>query len=433
MSNKLNTLGLTSNIGVQLTDSEFKTLALAIWMNSQNKNKSKRAGTTTEANATYLAFKETTIGKQLNKVELYGDYKYAYEKASQTTLDILSLPVSIDTIDNVISTLNANVSDVKSLVNDKERAEQMVIVNEKNLNVDLEKYRYIFRMLNSYDCELIGAKKTKRANGKGDTEVSITFEFSHKGMNLWKLELPMVSKAGKFVRNGSEYIVNLMPTNLEAYAMGEEDVLVLKHAYTYMIEQILTVYTENTADEGVLCHYYSKEVFENMINFVGKDGRIRALQNKVVKMLNNAKDNYTAEKTNSPIMWVDKHTSDFGRVLSENTVGVFADYNLMMKVSKKFGQFVIPGLDLLTGSTSEPAKRCRIAVGYKIGYVGHKMCVLPKEDNLSELATIFSDYKFMNPGTLRTSSKRDNSCTLVSTYNLVNPQTRIKRVTLSVK
>ncbi|MGL6101399.1 MAG: hypothetical protein ACRC0G_17505, partial [Fusobacteriaceae bacterium] len=75
--------------------------------------------------------------------------------------------------------------------------------------------------------------------------------------------------------------------------------------------------------------------------------------------------------------------------------------------------------------------RCKVAVGYQISYVNNKLCVVPKSENLHEFTKIFSEYKFSNPGTLRTSSKRDNSCTITATSNLVTPQKYVKRVTIS--
>ncbi|MGL6100326.1 MAG: hypothetical protein ACRC0G_11965, partial [Fusobacteriaceae bacterium] len=82
--NLLNTLGLTSDLGVQLTDSEVSTLSKIISESSKNKNISKRAGTTLEPSAVSTQFKPTAKGPQLKPVELFGDYAFMYNKAMET-------------------------------------------------------------------------------------------------------------------------------------------------------------------------------------------------------------------------------------------------------------------------------------------------------------------------------------------------------------
>ncbi|MGL5964194.1 MAG: hypothetical protein ACRCZ2_07365, partial [Fusobacteriaceae bacterium] len=162
------------------------------------------------------------------------------------------------------------------------------------------------------------------------------------------------------------------------------------------------------------------------------DGTVRTLQNNLSKVLNNAERDYIMNNDNSPIMWIDKHASDYSKHLNSQMVGIFMDYDTMIEVSNlNNGMLFVKGLDLLTGSTSEPAKRCKVAVGYEMSYVNNKLCVTKKSENLHELSEIFSEYKFSNAGTLRTSSKRDNSCTVTATSNLVTPQKYVKRVTIS--
>lgn len=431
MSKSLNTLGMVSNIGAQLTDSEFKTLALAIKSNADNRDKGKRAGTTIEANGVWMKFEEHTFGRQLNKVNLFGDYEYIFTKSQEVEVEPIHRDFDERAIDKVIGILDTKVTEVLIAMNDKERAEEMLISEEVAMKVDINRFRYIFRAFEVIGSKLLGIKKTIRKNGVGLSETSITFEFSHNNMKIWKLELPFVTKNGRFEKNGSEYVFNYIPKNYLEYALGEDDVLELLHPYTYLAERLLVAYKDR-AGVDVL---YEQQMLDNMLMFTNKEGRVKRFQEKIANILNNAKENYWEEKTDSPIMWIDKLTSDYGKMMKENSIGIFTSYDDMIKIANKNGgNFIVRGLDLLTGSTSEPAKRVKLAVGYKLDYTAdYRIIVVPKEDNVSALATMFSAYKFENVGTLRTSSKRDNSCTVGSTYQLTKPQNYNKRVKLSYK
>ncbi|MGL5714371.1 MAG: hypothetical protein ACRCYT_04800 [Cetobacterium sp.] len=433
MSTKIkNTLGCVSDLGSRLTNSEINTLSEIIHYASKNSAVARRAGTTTDPSLVRDKFVKSIVGYQMKPVALFGDYKYMYERANETVLKISNPKIIESNLNNVILKLDKEISKVSVASANKEKSEEMNIVSNEALNVNFARFESFFRILNNYNCIFKCARKLTRKNILGYSEASVAFDFAYDNRIVFNIELPLVNTDGRFTRNGNEYIVNLMAENFFDYAMGTDDTLVLTHPYEYLIEALLT----RSTDDGGLKSFYTPDVFGKMIesSAYNKDKSIKSIQSKLSKILMNAELDYHNDRnTNSPIMWVDKHFSDYSKHLNKQMIGVFADYNTMIAVSNQNGTFTVPGLDLLTGSTSEPAKRCNIAVGYKINYINNKLCVVKKAENLHELSQIFSEYKFSNPGTLRTSAKRDNSCTVTSTYNLVTPQTYKKRVRVEFK
>ncbi|MGL6098567.1 MAG: hypothetical protein ACRC0G_02965 [Fusobacteriaceae bacterium] len=430
MTKILNNMGCTSDLGSQLTNSEIGTLAQILSASSKNKMVAKRAGTTIEPSAVRTQFKATSEGNQLNPVELFGDYKEMYLQAENSVFTPAVRTSAENVLDSAISTLNVNSSDVIAKAKLTEDANKLEIVKTVRASVETDRVREQFKlMLSLYDCEFVSLDKVLKSNkDRTKTEVSFAFNFSFNNMSFFTIELPVINKNGRFTRNGNEYLYTLLAKNLKKYALGTDEFLELVQAYTYLIEQMLTVYV----DKGVK-NYYDASIFANMCKNVRRDGTIKALQNNLDKVLNNAERDYINNKEDlSPVMWVDKYASNYSKHLNSQMIGLDMEYDLMIEVSNlNNGLLTVKGLDLLTGSTSEPAKRCKIAIGYEISYINHRMFVTKKSENLHELSEIFSEYKFSNVGTLRTSSKRDNSCTVSSTSNFVNPQKYVKRVSIS--
>lgn len=426
---KLNTLGLTSAIGEQINDREFEAMVDIIWFNSKNKNVGKRAGTTVEPNQIHQAFETNGLGKQLKKIEIYGDYRDIFETAYNTefypTKDI-SEDIDLNSLTRVSALIEKNLADIKSKMHNKVLDDIMHIVGETKIQdpAQYDKFRSVFKILETYGSTLIGIYKTIRANGKGRRETMFTFEFNHKNQKAWKLELPAINKNGKFVNNGENYYFMFMPVNLNEYVLGKDDLLEIKHPFSYIIEKLLEVYVDPNTMLPVLLE---QQYFDKRIEYTNKFGRINKFQEKLNKILINEKEHYWDERRESPIVWVDRNLSDFAVAMYEKNIAVFAEYDMLEQCG------IIKGLDLLTGSTSTPAKRVKVAQGWDIQTINNKMLIVPKHENVTEVESIFTNYKLLYAGTLRTSSKRDNSTTIRSTYNLTKPQKHIKRVTVSSK
>lgn len=425
----LNTLGLNSLIGAQFTDSEFETLVDIIYLNSKNKEVSKRAKSTIESNKVWQHFQTTGLGKQLTKTELYGDYKDIYLKAYETEFKPTN-SIDLEVQNGIVKMeqiLAENSTNIKEFEANRVSAEEMKLVADIKIedkgNGTYSKYKRAFRAFENYGSVLIGIYRTIRRNGNGYEEKTFTFEFAHKGAKAWRLELPAINPQGRFIKNNSEYIFMFMPKNLENYSKGVDDYLELSHPFEYISEKLLEVYVD---PETGLPQYLAQDFFDKRVEYTNKNGRIKKFQDKLNRILMNAKEHYWDERDDSPIVWIDKNSSTLAKSMFENNVAIFAKYDMLVENG------LIKGLDLLTGSTSTPAKRCKIANGWEMKYINQKLVVAPKE-NISELSNYLTDYKFSNPGTFRTSSKRDNSCTVRSTYNLVNPQTYNKRVKISVR
>lgn len=429
MKNTLNTLGLNTSIGEQLNDREFETLVDLAFYNAKNKNNAKRSSTTTEANASWKLFDTNGLGKQLKKIELFGDYENIFRTANEfdfKPVNAIDLNANENNLGAVRLALASNMDKIKSKLSDINADEVMHIVGEQKINQAsaLERYRIVFRLLETYGSTLIAIYRTKRRNGNGREEDNITFEFNHQNKKAWRLELPKINPKGYFKQNGEDYYFMFLPANLKEYATGEEDMLELIHPYSYMVNKMLEVYVDFESGLPVMIN---GEVFSKRIEFTDKHGRQQNFQKKINSILTNRKENYWDERSDSPIVWVDKNLSDFAKAMYEENVAIFADYDLLTKVG------TIKGVDLLTGSTSTPAKRVKVAQGYKIGVVNNKMFVLPKSEDVTLIESIYTDYKLMYAGTLKTSAKRDNSCTIRSSYALTKPQGYVKKVTVSSK
>lgn len=425
----LNTLGLNTSIGEQLTDVEFETLVDLAFYNAKNSRMVKRASTTTESNTSWKLFETNGLGKQLKKIELYGDYENIFRTANEfdfKPVNAVDLNTNENNLGAVRLALASNIDKIKSKLSDINADEVMHIVGETKINQAsaLERYRAVFRLLESYGSTLIAIYRTKRRNGLGREEDNFTFEFNHKNQKAWRLELPKINPKGYFQQNGEDYFFMLIPANLEDYATGKDDLLELVHPYSYIVNKLIEVYVDFETGLPVMLR---GDVFDKRVEFTDRHGRQQNFQKKLNDILSNRKENYWDERTDSPIVWVDKNLSAFAKTMYEENIAIFASYELLTKVG------VIKGLDLLTGSTSTPAKRVKVAQGYKIANINNKLLVVPKSDDVTMIESIYTDYKLMYPGTLKTSAKRDNSCTIRSSYSLTKPQSYVKRVTVSSK
>jgi len=91
----------------------------------------------------------------------------------------------------------------------------------------------------------------------------------------------------------------------------------------------------------------------------------------------------------------------------------------------------IKGIDIITGSTSAPGKRCKVAKNYYIRKNAGVFEMVRNEkanEDVFDVANIIKTTTY--PCFIKTSAKRDNSATIKDTCDLVSPFQYKKRFTV---
>lgn len=403
-----------------LSIEEKKLLAEAVLFNQSQRDISKRASQTKDAKDTWKAFYNNEIEgrKILTPISLSDEWFNIYTKASNTVKeDINIVGHRVKTLENVINRINANLVTISNEVNKKEEI-SFKLTKQINLK-NKELFFNYFKFLSLYETKAIDiivnlyeGEKT----GEKIQEKRVCITFATRNTFLWKVEFPFVDKNGFFTLNGSEFIFMYTPKNLEEYLTGEAEELILVHPFEKLCREMCIAYRDKNGMEVLL----DKKFFFQRVEKCG--GKIsQGFQKAVNKFVTNAKDFYWEKNSTSPIVWFDRFNGEMSRHCFTNNILLDMGYEDVIKYGK------VKGLDLLTGSTSTPAKRVQLASNYAIAKNDQGECVVKKVRDLGDLADYLSAdktaYVFYN----RTSGKRQNSATIKDSCNLVNPANMIKR------
>ena len=156
-----------------------------------------------------------------------------------------------------------------------------------------------------------------------------------------------------------------------------------------------------------------------------KGGTITQLQKNIHNTMINAKEYSWSDANNTPVMWVDSNKSDLGKLLLQNNIQLNLTYSELLTVSG------LKGIDLNTGSTSSPGKRCRVAKNYFVDRNNGDFILRKNPKATDEIFDIINSIKpAIYPCFSKTSAKRDNTATIKDTFNLVAPAGYTKRFTI---
>jgi hypothetical protein len=403
----------------KITDLEAISKALATQYKT-GKILGQRGGAGTDSKNISSAFMNTDLGKMFKSVKLFGErtprnFVIAQDLINNNNVEFKKFEIENNNLDSIVDKLNSDVElrlSATQFIKSKVSYEQIEVLPEDSID-SFKKYARIYL---TYGSELKAvAFYTKSI---GDIKETVTrFTFFHK-RSMWILELPVIDGNGQFMRNDSMYYAQLVPSNLQDYIEGKMPELQFEHPYEYLFRKTLEVGFEK---EGTRPLIY-QEFFDNII--ARANGEIPAyLDKKINKHLTNLKE-AGDDMEFTPIIYVDKKSSDVAKESLSQTVALNADYDLLEKYGK------IKGLDLLSGSTSEPGRRVKTAINYHIVNDNGQMTLRRNDKNFGDLGDYISEYKATSPFFSCTSAKRDNTATIKDSYNLTNAQAYKKRVRL---
>ena len=246
------------------------------------------------------------------------------------------------------------------------------------------------------------------------TKLLVKFS-SDEELCSFSMELPFIDKNLWCKVSGNLYSMAYMPLNIMEYYTGTDKILKLVHPYQFLIKQGLLTKAKKP---------YSKDFFINMMKR-SQGGVIKVVQASIARTLRNAKEYSWSETNKTPIMWVDNSKSELGKFLLENNIQLEFNYNELLNAHG------MKGIDIITGSTSAPGKRCKVAKNY---YIRKNAGVfeLVKNEKATEDIFDFSNVikSTIYPCFTKTSAKRDNSATIKDTNDLLYPSQYKKRFTI---
>ena len=230
-----------------------------------------------------------------------------------------------------------------------------------------------------------------------------------------KMECKIKSQNSDGTMKENLYSFAYMPINLDKYISGKDTELKLTHPYQFLVISAL---------KSVGSKLYSPEIFRAMVR-KAKGGTISQLQKNIHNTMINAKKYSWSDANNTPVMWVDSNKSDLGKLLLQNNIQLNLTYSELLTVSG------LKGIDLNTGSTSSPGKRCRVAKNYFVDRNNGDFILRKNPKATDEIFDIINSIKpAIYPCFSKTSAKRDNTATIKDTFNLVAPAGYTKRFTV---
>lgn len=401
-----------------LSKEEKELLAEAILFNQGQRNLAKRASQTKDAKDCWKQFYNNEINgvKLLTPVELSSEWFNAFKEAEDVQIEQRGLKPKFS-LESIINRINVNIATITNDIQKKEEIDFKLIkkVNLKNK----ENFFCYFKFLNLYNTKIVDIiinVYEGEKNGLKIAEKRVCTTFVTDNVYYWKVEFPFVDKQGFFSLNGSEFVFMYTPKNLEEYLTGTEDELRLFHPLERICKEMCIAYRDKEGGEVLL----DKKFFLGRVEKCG--GKIsQGFQKAVNKFVTNSKDFYWEKNSTSPIVWFDRFNGEMARHCFTNNILLDMGYEDVIHYGK------VKGLDLLTGSTSTPAKRVQLASNYAIAKNSNNECIVKKVRDLGDLADYLSEdktaYVFYN----RTSGKRQNSATIKDSCDLVNPALMIKR------
>lgn len=398
---------------MKLNAVEIMTIAEMIKEERNNKNYNK-AGQTRNISEVWRNYKKTSIGRLHNEMVLKGELEEIYNKAFYTPIEpkekaTCSISSIKEIVDRVLT--DNRIIELKNVFNGF--SEDTTLKEQKVKDVKpetLNDFKPFFdRVFKAYGSEVIAMKFVYRAN-ENYAETTLRVVFNHKNTKIWNLEFPFINKDMFFISNDNMYAFMYTIENLDKIISGKEKTLKFEHPYTWLSKQVLKAYTE----DGVL-NLYSQDIFDRIVNST-RNENVYKFQTKIAKALKNSKDNPWEESQTTPIVWFDKTSSAVSKFSFTRNVLIDSCYADLVRIG------LIQGLDLLTGSTSTPAKRVKPASCWDIVRHGSELKLERIKDSTTVIEDYAGEFKCSFPAFVKTSAKRDNSCTIKDTVDFITPQ-----------
>lgn len=397
---------------MELRKYEIELIAMAIDKQKQEKDYNK-GFQNRDKREVWKNYSKTSLGRIHNKVMLKGVTEDIYKKAFETPIETKEKEVLVtSSISEVAKQLSSSdrVLELKNVFynfnNDKSLKEVSVKPLSEKLFADYS--QFFDKVFVPYGSKTSKIEIINRAN-KDYSESTLRVIFIHRGNKIWNVEFPFINKDGFFSTGNNIYAFMFTIENMKEIIQGEKK-LKLEHPYVWLSKQLLKAYS---IDGEV--QLYTEEIFDRII-FNSRRENVYKLQLKLMNALRNTKENPWDETKATPIVWFDKHSSSISKYSYTRNILIDSCYSDLVKIG------LIEGLDLLTGSTSTPAKRVKPAACWDIIRHGAELILERVKDNTSIIEDYAGEFKCSFPAFVKTSAKRDNSCTIKDTVDFTNPQ-----------
>lgn len=391
-----------------LTIEERDLLSIAIECNNLDKGLNLRAKQSVEPSEVWKIYSENfKDSKMMKPVKLGIRQIEIYKRAINTvpvSEEVNSLPIDINLLINKLAGKKAHLMISKQESKQQEfKLAKIIKLKEKQIREFLP----YFDLFKSYGSKAIDLYVRQYANNNNQYEKRLVVVLCHSNVKIWELELPFINNEGFFKFNKNKFCFMYSPKNLEDFLEGYDSELKVHHPYETLVYEILKVYTNNEGVDVML----SQDIFNNSIQYSQK-GVVRKFQSKINNYIRNAKDFYWEKKSLSPVVWFDDSKSKITEYSYSRNIMTNLSYEAMIN------RGLVPGLDLLTGSTSLPGRRVKIASNYELVREGSELIVRKVRDLGVEADYIAID-KLVYPAFCRTSAKRQNSATIKDSNSLV--------------
>ncbi|MFR4518424.1 MAG: hypothetical protein ACLT40_00495 [Fusobacterium sp.] len=412
MTTNNNTIGGNEMTNRMLDKQEMELIVEAILFNNENRGFTAKGEQFKEAKEQYKRFTKTSDGFAVhNKVNVAGPMADIYEEAMQEELNIMpfddSKLVGLDAIEAALEADKVNLIEKMEEYDNKSKLKETA--KNKLNNRIFDAYKGYFNKFKLYNSTCTSLWKVVYANELGDSETRMRVVFEYKNEKEFAFELPFMTKEGLFIKGGNRYTAMYKISNKTDLIAGKTNKLVLVHPYEWIVDRLLEAYK----DEENKSVYYSQDIFDNIVNY-WRGLLNKSFNRKVDKIFNNIKEYAWTDNGISPIIFIEKGNSAVGTYSFSKNILFDFTYDELVQIGH------IEGVDFLTGSTSEPAKRCKPAAGWDI--IRHEDNVMLERisDNKSKVIDYASKFKMSYPAFVKTSAKRDNSATAKDTVNFVD-------------
>ena len=398
---------------MKMNKAERELVAKAFHEQKKNKDYNKAFQTKCKYDV-WKNYVKSSIGRVHKKVVLMGPLEEVYRKAFKAEMPEVEKPAVVVTSIADLAKKLANSDralDLKNQFYNFSEDKTLKEVKKKELSKETtEDYAEFFdRVLASYGSRVHKIYIITKAN-KEYTENNLRVVFVHNNNKIWSLDYPFVDKDCFFSSNDNMYAFMFTIGNLEDVIAGNTDTLELLHPYTWLTKQLLKAYTID--GEEIL---YTQEFFNKIIYGIRNENCYK-FQMKLMGILRNAKENPWEQTKATPVVWFDKHSSAISKFSFTRNILIDSCYADLVKLG------LIKGLDLLTGSTSTPAKRVKPASCWDIVRHGSELKLEKVKDSTSIIEDYAGEFKCSFPAFVKTSAKRDNSCTIKDTVDFIEPQ-----------
>ena len=387
-----------------LNEKEIEFLANAISL-QKNDYRFNKGGRFKDPGKSYQLFAKTSLGKVFKTIPLKGESQEIYECVQ--ALDVVPRFLDLEDIDLDIEIMNLletteiikNLETFDNFCEENNFKEVRMKELSKGLFEDYKDFFKLFELFGSFIEKIfVVTKKNKVSSYK-----LLRVLFVHKERKLFSIDFPFIDKDGNF-KMGNNCWNFAYKMDVKHYLKEKE--IMLLHPYQWLCQKLLNKAQSLDEQEEL----YTQDFYEQLIaNSWGEANQF--FNRKLLKILRNAKNPWEKEES-TPIMWIDPQTSSVGKELLSRNILIDSNYSELSKVG------LIKGLDLLSGSTSTPAKRVITSENYELVRRGSKIILEQKEQG-ENIKNFVGVYKCSYPAFVFTSAKRDNTSTIKDTVNLL--------------